>query len=384
MRDRHGPVGRQDDEMACDFTVDRMTLRVRFRTDRVWVTDARCRPAHPGALAERMLAAHTIVFPRSGVFVRHRGATADVGDPNHVIFFNPDEPYRSSHPGGGGDDCDVVTIRADVLAACMPALEAASADRAGLFAVGAHASEPRTCLAQRILVARLERAPLANAAEAEHAILALITRVLHESHRTRVVRRVRTAPESQRNHAQWVDHAKRMLAERYREGPGLGELADAVGCSQFHLCRLFKRYTGLSIHRYLNRIRLRVALDRLTDPDRTLADLADWLGYSSHSHFTDAFRREFGVTPTIARHAMLTADFTVVHALLDDAVTPARALAPAAEPSAPTAATHTPGLHANGTHGPTLVPDDPFAFRGEELDPCPRSLPRMPLAPHAA
>ena len=48
-------------------------------------------------------------------------------------------------------------------------------------------------------------------------------------------------------------------------------------------------------------MRLRTALERAADPGADLTDLALDLGYSSHSHFTAAFRKAFGVTPSAFR-----------------------------------------------------------------------------------
>ena len=50
----------------------------------------------------------------------------------------------------------------------------------------------------------------------------------------------------------------------------------------------------MTITRYRHALRLRIALDRLPDCD-DLTDLALDLGYSSHSHFTRAFRDHFGI-----------------------------------------------------------------------------------------
>ena len=50
----------------------------------------------------------------------------------------------------------------------------------------------------------------------------------------------------------------------------------------------------MPIHRYLNRLRLRTALEYLGDSMADLSDTALSLGFSSHSHFTESFRREFG------------------------------------------------------------------------------------------
>ena len=68
----------------------------------------------------------------------------------------------------------------------------------------------------------------------------------------------------------------------------------------FHLCRIFKRHTGQTIHGYRNQLRLRKSLDLLGDTDDILR-LALALGYSGHSHFTAAFHRLFGMTPSAFR-----------------------------------------------------------------------------------
>jgi len=65
--------------------------------------------------------------------------------------------------------------------------------------------------------------------------------------------------------------------------------------------RLFHRQTGTTLHAYRNQLRLRAALERLTDPGVDLLDTALDLGYSSHSHFTETFRRSFGITPFTGR-----------------------------------------------------------------------------------
>ncbi len=81
----------------------------------------------------------------------------------------------------------------------------------------------------------------------------------------------------------------------------LPRIARRVHSSPFHLARVFRRMTGLSLHQYLTRLRLRAALERLADGESDLTALALALGFASHSHFSDAFRREFRVTPNAFR-----------------------------------------------------------------------------------
>jgi AraC-like DNA-binding protein len=109
-----------------------------------------------------------------------------------------------------------------------------------------------------------------------------------------------------------VSAAARADAERVRallaSRPGarwrLDAIARDVYLSPAHLARRFRAATGESISRYLLRLRLGLALDRLAAGDRDLAGLADELGFATHSHFTARFRSTFGVTPSAFRHEL--------------------------------------------------------------------------------
>ena len=83
--------------------------------------------------------------------------------------------------------------------------------------------------------------------------------------------------------------------ERLRVMP----LASHLGCSTFHLCHTFRDVEGTTIGAYHQQLRLRMAARRvLVVPGSPLADLALEFGFSSHSHFTAAFRKTFGTTPS--------------------------------------------------------------------------------------
>jgi AraC family transcriptional regulator len=69
----------------------------------------------------------------------------------------------------------------------------------------------------------------------------------------------------------------------------------------FHLSRIFRRETGLTLHRAIVRLRLREGLERLLDEPQQISRIALDVGFSSHSHFTDAFRAEFGHSPQQVR-----------------------------------------------------------------------------------
>lgn len=76
------------------------------------------------------------------------------------------------------------------------------------------------------------------------------------------------------------------------------QLAALLGLSAAHFSRAFKATFGASPHAYVTERRLGVACRLLQeDKSTSIADIAAGLGFSSQSHFTDAFRRKLGVTP---------------------------------------------------------------------------------------
>jgi AraC-like DNA-binding protein len=101
-------------------------------------------------------------------------------------------------------------------------------------------------------------------------------------------------------HGTIAEDARARLNVCYALDQDLTGFAREVGASTFHLCRIFKRHTGQTIHGYRNQLRLRKSLELLGETDDILR-LALALGYSGHSHFTAAFHRLFGVTPSVFR-----------------------------------------------------------------------------------
>jgi AraC-like DNA-binding protein len=102
-----------------------------------------------------------------------------------------------------------------------------------------------------------------------------------------------------------VDAVRTRLAGSPASPVRLGQIADWVGCSPYHLSRVFRAETGQPVHRYVTRLRLVASLERLPECD-DLSTLARDLGFSSHSHFTSAFRSEFGLTPSAFRRCPRT------------------------------------------------------------------------------
>ena len=75
------------------------------------------------------------------------------------------------------------------------------------------------------------------------------------------------------------------------------ELADRAGYSLYHFCHLFKSCTGSSIGLYLRNRRLDLAADELMGSS-SITDVAFKYGFCTHTGFSKAFRKYYGVTPS--------------------------------------------------------------------------------------
>jgi AraC-like DNA-binding protein/CheY-like chemotaxis protein len=89
------------------------------------------------------------------------------------------------------------------------------------------------------------------------------------------------------------------FVERRRHvGTPLGVIARAAGVSRSHLCRVFRRATGVPLKRFLMGRRLQEAKSRLLEPGATIHQIACQTGFRDASHFDRVFRRWEGQTPS--------------------------------------------------------------------------------------
>jgi AraC-like DNA-binding protein len=151
----------------------------------------------------------------------------------------------------------------------------------------------------QVLVALLRHSLRSGAIEpleAESLALTLVCRSLGP--------RTTHAASSTRARQRLVDRAKLLLASDLTRRWTLAEIASEVGGSPVYLTQAFKQVEGMPLYRYHLRLRLARALDLVTDCE-DVAALALDLGFSSHSHFSAAFRQAYGRTPSEFREATL-------------------------------------------------------------------------------
>ncbi len=273
--------------------------RLLFESLGVSVSEFRCRASAGDRGEEEPNPAHSIVFVRRGVFRREHRGEAVLADANHILFFHAGEPYRYAHPIAGGDDCTILTLAPAVaIDAALRAHPAAERRPEAPFA-GGHAFNERR--AARLHYEMLHR--LAVGSSPGLAVEDVLSELIDAAVSALPGRREggRAGEPKRGRHRDMVEATKLVLNERFDAPPRLAALARQFDCSPFHLSRTFRAVAGLSLRRYLGILRSRLAADRLARGAADLTGLALDLGFADHSHFTNAFRREWGVPPSRLR-----------------------------------------------------------------------------------
>lgn len=259
-----------------------------FESPLVQAYDVCCRARQSGYGIKEWSGVAQVVLPRRGVFVVERRGEPVVADVNTALIFGAHEGYRVSHPCDGGDDCTVLILAPQLLS---EGLGASDSRDGGLG--------PRDQLGI-CLVTRALRDPAGEPVEKEEATLLL----LHGLARAFATTSGANSTPIGRKQRARVEQVRGLLATSPTIGWDLSSVAQVVHCSPFHLARQFHAVTGETISRYLLRLRLGLALERLAEGERHLARLALELGFSHHSHFSSRFRTAFGLTPAAARDTL--------------------------------------------------------------------------------
>ncbi len=78
----------------------------------------------------------------------------------------------------------------------------------------------------------------------------------------------------------------------------LDDLARLAGLSAHHFASAFRVSAGVAPHRYLLERRMARGCELLAKSEASVTAIAHGLGFSSHGHFSESFRRFVGVTPS--------------------------------------------------------------------------------------
>lgn len=270
------------------------TVKTLLDTPIVSVRDVCCRGLCRHKSGEECATATQLVFPYRGAYVRHLGRDDAVAEANQVLFFNRNDGYQVSHPVSGGDSCLSIEPAEELLRELAP--KALLRDSPTLaFRQQRMPIDPRAQALVALLRHSLDRG-IAEPLEAESLALTLIRRTV----RPQAMRGPAKSPARQR----LVDRVKLLLTSDLSRRWTLADIAAEVGGSAVYLTQVFQQIEGMPLYRYQLNLRLARALDLMADYD-DLTALGLELGFSSHSHFTSAFQRTYGRSPSEFRRFAL-------------------------------------------------------------------------------
>ena len=278
-----------------------ISMTWRFESPAARIAEYRCLCSTRGLTAEREQFWDVIGFPQSGQYVLSVRGRSVLIDPTCVAFFSEGVTYRTNHPSGMGDRGVSLIIRPDILREMMESIEARGAGDAKQRFPFSHAHvTARVSIRMALLFQAITSRISVDTLAVEELSLYLAGAALAAGYQQA---RPGEPPSSAaiRQARERAEAVRILLARNPSRRWRLDDLAKAVEVSPFRLCRLFRAETGMPIKSYIRRLRLAEAVARLRDGQRDLSAIALDLGFSSHSHFTADFRREYGLTPSETR-----------------------------------------------------------------------------------
>lgn len=99
----------------------------------------------------------------------------------------------------------------------------------------------------------------------------------------------------------FAERALQLIAERFREPIGLGELSVELGYSAAYLTNTLRRETGKTVLQWIIHHRLEEAKRLMSETDWSGQQIAQAVGYAHYSHFLRQFRQSHGVPPSAWR-----------------------------------------------------------------------------------
>ena len=263
-----------------------------FQSGLVEVGIFRCPTFHPRFGDSGPTAGYRFVFPRNAVWIEHEGSKPFVADSTLVPLYNAGHPYKRRRIDNEGDRTDWFSVDTPVLREMLVShgSPAGDADRR-LFHFDFSRVDSGTFLRQRRVIQHVQRDDPPDPLFVEESVIAILDQVL-----AGISGQSPMGVKPQ--HRDLAEQACAYLNLTFARRDGLGALAGALQTSVFHLCRVFREHSGLTIHRYRSLLRLRKSLELLGETRDDILTTAIALGYSGHSHFTAAFHRAFGLRPS--------------------------------------------------------------------------------------
>lgn len=243
------------------------------------VTDVSASPSEPPSGHSEH---YQVVLPYHGLFGFRVGSGTGLFDAQRTLFVTGGRDYADNHPIGGLGHASLILTPSpallDELCGSAAPMEHPAFRRVGL--------PSRAALRHRAQRLRRLKADGPDPLADEELVVSTLAAALSSG-----------TDDTPQAPPGVIDRAKQVLHAFGFERLTLTRIADEVGVSPTYLTQAFTRAEGQPLYRYQLGLRLNRALVELPHSD-SITDLALDLGFSSHAHFSTAFKASFGESPS--------------------------------------------------------------------------------------
>jgi AraC-like DNA-binding protein len=104
----------------------------------------------------------------------------------------------------------------------------------------------------------------------------------------------------------WINEVEQVVLDNLTSQEfSLDELSAALHYSRSAVQKRIKQFTNLSVSKFIRSIRLEKSLEYMLEEEKSIATIAQLVGFKSHSYYTRCFKDYFGTDPVKKRRELL-------------------------------------------------------------------------------
>ncbi|NQN50073.1 AraC family transcriptional regulator [Streptococcus suis] len=96
----------------------------------------------------------------------------------------------------------------------------------------------------------------------------------------------------------YVHHAIKIIHSQYNSPVKVSAIAEKLALSRSYLYKIFKQETGYSIKDYIVQVKMNHACQLLANPDLSITEIANSVGYQDPLTFSSAFKNQYHQSPS--------------------------------------------------------------------------------------
>ena len=103
--------------------------------------------------------------------------------------------------------------------------------------------------------------------------------------------------ENVRQYSSVIRQAQEFIHDNLEKKLSLDKIAQQACLSPFHFLRVFKKFTGITLHQYIISLRVEKSKHLLQKKGVKIGDIYYKTGFQDHTHFTKVFKKLTGLKP---------------------------------------------------------------------------------------